>query len=153
MNRRLIITLAICYWLSVLIILGLTYPLTDYREGIMTAEETVIAYVEMTSLIWALGMLVWWLVSLVLGLRPVLAGGVAFLMSAGTLCAYGTLVLRAPIEIRFWVTRGPMGAHFFREYMPVVFSWMSGPLCALALAVVVILHGKSRVARTARFAE
>lgn len=143
MNHRVTIALSVCYWLNVFIILSVTYRFTDYRQGLMTAGQMAAVYIEMTSLIWVLGIVIWWSVWLVLGSRVALAGCAAFALSASALWAYGIFEFRGPTALRTSVTPELMGAHFFRDYMPLLFSWISGPLCALALAVIVVVHSRS----------
>jgi hypothetical protein len=143
MTHRFTIVLTLCYWLLVFSILSLTYQFTDYREGLMTAEQMAIVYAEMTTVIWIAGIGIWWIVRLLLGSRPVLAGCAAFALSASVLCAYGIFEFRAPIALRRSVTPELVGAHFFRDYMPLVFSWVIGPLCALILGVIVVVHARS----------
>jgi hypothetical protein len=44
-----------------------------------------------------------------------------------------------PLEVKIPITPGPVSSHFFSDYNPLMFSFISGPVCSLLLALLVVV--------------
>jgi hypothetical protein len=128
--RWLTVVLSFGYWTVIFGVLCLTY---DFQPRLAAA------YTELTSMVWAAGMIVW-LIARVIGRgRPFVAGIAAFVALAVMLNAYGVFQFQAPREITESITPQMIESHFFSEFNGIVFSWISGPLCAVALGACVAI--------------
>lgn len=148
--NRLLVGLAVLYWLGVCLVLAITYPVGhDYRYGLLTAERTGVIYAEMATCIWLLGILTWLLLVRTIKTRIYLRAIVAFISTTAVLCAYGIFIFHASSRLKGQLLLGEMHAHFFREYTALKFSWVTAPLCALLLAVVIVASVKVHKVRIA----
>jgi len=147
-TKQLPITAALLYWFGVCLILAVTYPVShDYRYGLLTAGKIALIYLEMATCIWVLGIVTWSLLAWMIKNRVYLQAAIAFVLTTAALGGYGIFVFRASRELKYELILGDMHAHFFREYMSLKFSWVTGPLCALLLAVVIVANASLRERR------
>jgi hypothetical protein len=148
--NRFLIALTVLYWLGVCLVLAITYPVGhDYQQGLLTAERTAAIYAEMAFCIWLLAILTWSLLAWTIKKRVYLRATMAFVSMTASLGAYGLFIFRASPRLKGQFVLVEMHAHFFREYEALKFTWVTAPLCALLLAIMIVTSAKISKVRVA----
>jgi hypothetical protein len=142
MNRRSALSLAL-YVIAVAVILLVTYPLTDTnRYGLLTKGQLIAVYAEMTGCISMLGIVTWLLLDRAIRCGVYLKAVLAFFATTFLLGGYGLLMFHASPAWKGHAFLGDMQTLFFGDYMGLKFSWVTGPLCSLLVAVMIVVNPK-----------
>lgn len=134
---------AVMYLLGVFVILAITYPPgSNYRYGLLTKTQVTVAYAEMAICVSLLGILVWLFLNWAIRRNAYLGATVGFLATGLLLATSGIFMFRAPPTVKGYPFLGNILTLFFRDYMGLKFAWVTAPLCALLLAVMILAKAK-----------